>query len=325
MADIKSVNETVGSREATRKWQSGGISTTYTRVYLIVANDTVTNLKDLIDLAGDGTYGDTIPEMGDEFPTDSQATVHDYTVQELDGWLTFLVLVNYRQPDVGGQNSDPTENDWIVSTDFVPYEKIMTTEAIFDNDGKIIGDPILNSAGDPFDPPVSEMYSYVKINATKWFNSWDIETQAVRQGSMNSEELTAFGVVFPAHTLRCVRWTTPGKVEQGSGEYYQLQAEFIFKPVRRVQSDDGNINENGKQFKEVPGWDRPILDQGFNSLQGENNLKLPVVIGGEKERVPVKLDGNGQFNITNIQTVFLVFQTVIEQDMTTWGLPTTMP
>jgi len=322
---IVSVNETVGSREAAKRWDdNSGEKTNYTRAYLVVCDDTLTDMKELLDLAGNGAYGDTIPEMGDGYPTDGTATVHDYDCQELDGYLTFLVLVMYKQPPTGGQNSDPTQNDWVVSTDFVPYQRIIENEMTTDANGDVNGDPITNSAKDPFIDPLMETYSYVKINASKWFSSWDIEEQAQRQGAINDQDVTAFGEVFPTHTLRCVRWTTSGKQELSSGDYYQLQAEFIYRPIRRVQSDDGPIGPvNGKQFKEVPGWDRAVIDQGFNEIRG--GVKRKIATGGQTALTPFKLDGNGLHEASLDTNIFLVFQTCIEQDMTTWGLPTTMP
>ena len=319
--DIASINETVGSRKAVASWEESAERREYTRVFLVVANETVTDMNELIDLAGDNSYGgepyQEIPEMGQEYPSDPNATVHVIEPQEKDeGYLTFHIFVHYRQPDAGGQNPDPTDNDWVISTDFEPFQKIVENETTFDGGGNPNGKPIENSARDPFFDPVTETYYRLVIHASKWFNDWDLAIQAQRQGAMNDANLLFLGQIFPPHTLRCTRWTTSGKQILETGEFYQLNATFVYKPVFSVESKGNQV--------EIAGWDRAVLDLGFNRLNA-NGLKVPIQTRGGTAQVPYKLDGNGRFDPDDVQTVFLEFQTVYEEDMSTWGLPDTMP
>ena len=322
--DIKSVRETVGSRKATLEWQNGGEQTTQDRVFLIVANSVVTDINELIALAGDGAYGDTIPEIGEQYPSDPFSTVHGLQPLEIDGYLTFNMMVRYRIPDAGGQNSDPTENDWIVSTDFQAYQKIVeTTTSVNPANEKPNGVPVQNSAGDPFLDPLQEAYSYTVINASKWFDSWDLAIQAMRQGATNRNVVTAFGEVFPVRTLRCTRWTTSGKQDVNGGEYYQLQAQFIYKPVRQVRSDNGAIEEDGKKYIEVAGWDRAVVDQGFREISDVTRC-VPIQTRGGTTQTPIKLNlAGGRAPCDKI--FMLPFQTTYTQPMEDWDLPDSMP
>jgi len=320
---IKSIRETVGSRKAVLQWQNGAERSSQDRVYLIVTESVVTDINELIGLAGNGSYGDTIPEMGDEYPSDPFSTVHELQPLEIDGYLTYNMMIRYRNPDPGGQNRDPTENDWILSTDFSPYQKIVaTTTSVNPANEKPNGVPIVNSAGDPFLDPLKETYSYTVIRASKWFNSWDLAEQAQRQGATNRNQFTAFGEIFPPRTLRCTRWTTSGKQDVNGGEYYQLQAEFIYKPVRQVRSYDGTIVNDGENFKEVAGWDRAVVDQGFRE-KGDDPLRcVPIMTRGGTAQRPFKLDLQGN-RTTCDKTYYHVFQTTYTQKMEDWGLPDT--
>jgi len=319
---IVSIRETVGSRKAVLEWSQGAERSSQDRVFLIVTESVVTDLNELISLAGNSSYGDTIPEMGEEYPSDPFSTVHGLQPLEIDGYLTYNMMVRYRNPDPGGQNSDPTENDWVLSSDNAPIQKIVETDTSTNDDGDQIGEDVLNSAGDPFLDPLKETYAYTVINASKWFNSWSLDTQSIRQGATNRTTLTAFGKVFPPRTLRCTQWKTTGKQDVNGGEYYQLQAQFVYRPVRRVQSEDGTIVEDGKNYIEVAGWDRAVIDQGFREQGDEPNRCVPIMTRGGTTQTPFKLNGAGGRAPCG-KTWFLVFQTTFDQEMNDWDLPDT--
>lgn len=309
---ILSVNETVGSREANLNSTADGLQSSYVRIFQVVADDVVTDLKEIQDLAGSGSPGpDTIPPMFDPYPSDGTSFVNDIDPVEVDGYLVYLVTVTYENPPAGEDEEDPTSRDWNFNTDVVEFQYIPETD--LENDQNLV-----NSAGDGFDPPILDTDYYDVINLSKVFSSWDLATGFDRKNRINSAAFTMLGFVFPVHSVLAVKWVTSGKQEKNDGDFYQLNTQFIFR-------EDVSIVSGGVQtFR--PGWLRHVVDRGYNELL--NGTRIPILDGGEKKAttVPKLLNGEGgALADNNYLSEYLTFRIKREEDFNLWGLPTTVP
>ena len=306
-----SIDETVGSRRAMLQVSNGAFKTTYTRVFQVITDDTLTDLNDIINsqLGSLGVGPDQLPEIGDPYPSDSSAVVTKIEPQEEDGHLKFLVLVTYTNPDAQGVASDPTTLDWQFSTAVEEYQEIVEVDAID-------GDPVVNSAGDPFNPPIEEVQYRHVIHLKKWFNTWDLADEYARQGKVNNADFTLLGYLFPKRCLRCTQWTTSGKQNVSGGEYYQLNATFVFKPQFDVETIAGATT--------LGGWQRAIIDRGFRELRA--GQRLQILEGNVKITTPRLLNGAGGARPDNTyDPIFLPFNSVDEADFSTFGLPAAIP
>jgi hypothetical protein len=325
---IVSVNESVKARAAAWTFNKG-FKSAYTRSYIVVADETVEDLNDILQLSGAGEPGPAVlPEMGDAYPTDGGCSVSGFNVQpQGDERLVFLVIVEYTNPPPSGHGYKPSELDWEFSTESQQLDRIAEVDYGVDTAGNTGGNDGLgemtNSALEWFDPPVMESETVLVINLSKYFDTWKLQDQIDREGYINDAEVKVLGKKFEKHSLMCTRWTTPGKQVVDGGTYFRLEAQFIYREPRLVLSDN--------ETKEVAGWNRAVLDLGFRHRPGGLDPLSPLVpipdgAGGAPTTVPRKLNGLGQAqpDQTSYPGVYLFFRTKKEADMSAWGLPLTL-
>lgn len=307
MAEIVSVNEVHNGRGASISFHSGqGIKTTYERTFQVITDDTETDLRNLIHL-------DELPNIGDSYPTDEGCAARSITPNTTENEYVYLVTVVYENPTREGFSSDPVENDWLFSTATTPLEQV--AELDYGGHSQSAGQRnITNSAGEPFDPPLTEPIFLRTYTLTKFFSTWDENEAIERIGRLNSEEITLLGVKIPKHCLRCEQWDTTGKQFFDGGEFYKLTAKFITKQPYVVQS-------NGEDL-EVAGFVRAVVDQGFNEKQGTSLIAITGT-SNTLAKEPQLLNGMGaRLQDDSYDPHYRLFRTTLEADMTEWGLPT---
>ena len=116
-----STNETVGSRKAVLANDGSGNKSSYTRVFQVIYDATVTDLRDVRAAPG-------IPSIADPYPTDASTQVAKVDPQEVDGHFVFLVMIEYRIPPIGGFVENPTAQPWKLATD-ASASVILTTRS----------------------------------------------------------------------------------------------------------------------------------------------------------------------------------------------------
>lgn len=283
---------------------------TYTRVFEVWTDDP----NDDVTVAGNATG---IPLLGDSHPSDAAAVVVSVVpTQDSETPYRWDVSIEYdTQPPVrdslqptttspppppppgapGPQTpADRAENP----LDRAPIWKVsfqQTTEVVtrtFAN-----GEDILNSAGLPFDPPITIEVSRPLISVTWNVATLNLDKIDLLQDGVNNAEF--FGRA--ARTLRCVG------IEAGSG--FENGVHFWTVTVTLAYNRDT--------------WDIRVLDAGYavkktedfegNGSTTERWVKVKDPYGNEATE-PVPLDGAGQVLATDEDPVYLTFPVYEERD-----------
>lgn len=148
----------------------------------------------------------------------------------------------------------------------------------------INGNAVLNTAGDPYDPPVAindprRMMTVVRNEAVI-----SLSLHQDYQNAINTDPWAGYQPYF-AHCLSIV----PKNVfHQLVGWYYQTTYEFEFITPRQAQAQAGS----GKGG-ELQGFRKQIVNQGFRAIDQSTNKKYHVVYRGIPVSQPVLLDQNG--------------------------------
>lgn len=216
-------------------------------------------------------------------------------------WIVTAAYSSERERDEDPIN-DPIQIEWRTET----FNKVVWQ----DRDGK----GIVNSAGDPFDPPVevdeSRIVADIRVNllaVPAWILTY--------RDSVNSTPFKIDNVEMPKGVARVARiYVGP----------WQERNEIFFRAVAlALQFRTPLEDDPGKEWHE---W---TLDQGFRKKTGadggepspgETALRTNITNTGDSESptAPVLLDGNGQplVDPTMDNAVFLPFGVYPEKDFT---------
>jgi hypothetical protein len=163
------------------------------------------------------------------------------------------------------------------------------------------GQPILNSAGDPFNPPLT--YERLKYTFTVTRNeaSPDLGTILALSNKVNAADW----LIFAAQTAK----TLP--IEVPAAEF-DNETSTLFYPMKYSWDIDPNT------------WKVKVLNQGFRELKSG---KLVQVMGDDGEPVndPVLLDEDGlklDYPVDDTSIVFKEFQLLETADFTAFDLDT---
>lgn len=136
----------------------------------------------------------------------------------------------------------------------------------------VTGQPLLNAAGDPPDPPLMMEISVPTLTVKKNFGARPLLIEAFRN-TVNNAAITVVGKTYPANTFRLKRHEVGDELLHNLFPYYTLTAEFEVDPA---------------------GFNSVWLNDGLNELVlGNPALKQPICLGGEPVERPVPLYANG--------------------------------
>ena len=201
---------------------------------------------------------------------------------------------------------DPNPVNWpIVYT--VTHEQT-TVPATHDNDG----DPITNSAGDPFNPPVMVEKSMPVLTFTKYYAFVDIDWLESYVDTVNE-------VSWKGRSPRVCRMVALDWASETMNGYAVWKVTFRVK-IKRGTWAGALPNDVGR------GWDLRILDQGFQEyVQPPDPLKRKISpprgdYGGEMPG-PFPLDGAGQAASASATTpAYVTYRYYEEADWSDLGL-----
>lgn len=223
-------------------------------------------------------------QVGSGFPDDPGSWCRDITAEPKAGATAWVVTANYSS--AGSEiSSNPLQDaakiTWTTEQFQIP--------AIIDKDGN----GIINSAGDPFDPPNMRDFSRriaVVVKNLSSPPSWLLSYQ----DAVNSDTFQIDGVSITADKAKCQRVDISDIRERSGIQYREVTTEIHFS---------------------LDGWKLRPLDQGFRTLgdiiSEDIKERLNIVNDGDDERPtqPVLLDGaGGQLNSQRPEdAVFLEF------------------
>ena len=219
----------------------------------------------------------SLPIIGNTHPEDANAFCISLQVENTNPWAGWTVTANYS--DERTIDDTPTDDAASISWGSEQFQK----PAVFDLSGNLI----VNSAGDPFDPPAMMDDSRRVVTVEKNLAvvpTWILDYQ----DAVNSDAFTVDGVSI------------------GIGKA-KMQNVTVSPRQRR----------NGTTFRTVTftihlqrdGWLLDILDAGFREKVSGGRRNIKNNGDGEAPTAPVPLDGNGQpiDDPTPTNCVFLQF------------------
>ena len=204
---------------------------------------------------------------------------------------------------------DPAETEWSTET----YQTIAERD--------IDGDSIVNSAGDPFDPPGekddSRWTSVTRKNITPAVPDWIF----AYQDGVNSDSFTVDDITITAGWAKLSSIHLSTKQQRNGTEYRVITLTINYRTNNEgIGSGSGSY---GSGSDEDEPWQLTLLDAGFRELSGTAGSSgsaggsaggsLLVNIkdsGGDDVTAPVPLDGNGYAldEPTPQNAIFLTFQ-----------------
>lgn len=221
-----------------------------------------------------------IPDIGDSYPNRSFLFCSSVTPIARTEKL-FDIKVDYSTVQLhlkgGGETENPLKVDPEVDWDFV-----VSSEAV---DRDIHDKPIVNSAGEPFDPPpVEDVYDFV-LRVSRNERSFNENHARTFKNTVNS--ISFLG--WPPKTA-CLKVYRGTRVVTGDYEYWRVSYEVHFREdgwEKRI-ADKGRrekigTNEDGTPKTQVIADNRGIKVSGDTLLDGTGHILKATYIGPNNE------------------------------------------
>lgn len=212
----------------------------------------------------------SLPVIGETHPDDAAAWCTTLQVEPTDPWKGWTVTAEYSTERELAE--DPTDDPADITWGSEQFQKPAITN--------YAGEAIVNSAGDPFDPPIMIDDSRPYVTISKNLASVPVWVMTY-QDAVNSASFTVDGVTVAAGLAK-------------------MQNIAVTRPQSR----------NGTSYRTVTftihlqkqGWITKTLDAGFREIAdgsgtGSGNAVLQNIRNpgdGELPAAPVPLDGNGR-------------------------------
>lgn len=236
---------------------------TYTRAWEVVCDDpndgplTATNhadlptLRDFYSLPG-----------GEADPNAYVQNVEANVLHWLGDGVVWGVTAKYGPLDPG-ESAEGVERKIRIRCSFNKFERVIWV----DQDGE----PIRNSAGDPFGDPVviDDSRPLIVVTRNEDVNAFDLTLAGEYQDVVNSATWNG----FPARTVKCTEIQTSEEQKDTTSGLYYYTVTYVFE----IKWDT---------------WNRKILDQGYAYLDGSDRKPF---LDDEKQPIsdPKLLDGSG--------------------------------
>lgn len=230
-----------------------------------------------------------LPRRFDPYPLNGASLANRIRARRSESPLLWSVDVEYETPSAGSQEQDPDPlaRPSEVSMDVAIFQR----PAILDIDGN----PILNSAKDPFADPIAEQDD-VRPTLTITRNEPTLNTARNLQYTNAVNADAFFG--FDPGEVKCMQIRQDRQVEQDQDdpsrqiEFWRTTFEFHMRP-------NTSLRINGV-LTPVKGWDLALVDMGYYELRaglepGDPARRMAIrdAAGGQVSH-PVRLDGNGK-------------------------------
>lgn len=312
---VLSAKEDFQARESGTKLSEKKATTTHKRRW-IVQTTTVTD-SGAIALSAAG-----LPKPYDKHPDDSSCFAIEISAKPRAGHPTVWdVVVTYSsdQPNQDpGKPGDPSKDPTLLPTRYaLSYTTI--TRALDrdyfkeDANGNPIGDPIVNSVGEYFDPPL-ESDQYLPVIIVEKNCDFFASTLSDWSGAINENQLIINGRPFKPYTALCKIRQTP--FFQNNVPYWTTNYEFTINkgtwlrtPIdrgtrKRVPGPNGSLYESGATFVRLAdAFGQPFNTPQFLDGTGKplaTNLP-PVYLDGTHNNPGLKTD-NGPFYMFPVRT-----------------------
>lgn len=266
---IVSVNEITGREGG----EDEEFKQTSTRLYLVLTDSATHTESDILSAAG-------LPVLFDVHPTLTGAMVIDRKARQSTNedepflWTASITYssVSKSKTDPATRSQNPTDRPAVLKISFEQREIGLYVD--------LEGDPIINSAGDPFDPPPTMEETIGIISITRNKASVDFAQYMDFNGATN--EFTFMG--FPPDTLKISL--------EAERTFEQQQYFFIVNATIRVRPFY-DLGVGADFVTTMGGWQLKLLDAGYRYIDAGNNYHNIVDDEGNSLHKPYPLDGAG--------------------------------
>ena len=239
----------------------------------------------LMSAPGDGPIqarrANGIPRVGQPHPNDPFMFVEEVRCEPVgSSRVLFQVDVTYATPRATGSLSANDQSSPLDDPPEIRWGAILTTEAI---DRDLDGKPIVNSADEGFDPPVTTEVSDPVLYITRHQASFDPDTIRIYHNAVNTD--TFYGA-------------QPGRarmIDIRADLIQDHQSSFTYWRVSYVIQFRFDLPEGVEPEK---AWYKRVLDQGFrtkseNTITGYRQYDAILTEAGIPVARPVALNGSG--------------------------------
>lgn len=279
--------------EVNRKWFKDSGRLAGPDVSYRLGYEIITDKPDhtIFDIAFDGR----IPQRGDAFAGDPTALVNSREFsRKKDSRTVWQATIEFKRPDSQQQQQqqqtpNPLDRPVERSTDSTKVRLAVSEDAD--------GTPIVNTAGEAFDPPVEievvhKLFTFVRNEPTfrgDWF---------LYENRVNS---TPFGVIDEEGTVRCNKIAEREMFEEGIA-YVQATYVFEFAPEgwqsRPMQRGFRQLNDAGDLVRILDDKKQPIQKAWPLDADGKALAKADIpdgIIFGKADGTPFKTHAAADF------------------------------
>jgi hypothetical protein len=262
----------------------GRVSRDATVVYEVIFDGPGTTQEAETASAG----ANSIPSLGAQLsgdPTRHVIRVRGNQIDDND--RVFRVSVTYSNRGQAEVSEDPLARPPEVYWDFEESREPMYLDAN--------GDPIENSAGTPYDPPVEGEVSdpvmvYIRNEA-----SFNAPEAIAYKDAVNDDTFTIYGGYSIGPGVAKMRSYTGRKMYENGVTFWQVTRRVAFRPYLDNSTSQIVDNAGNPITGDISGWMTPILDQGL--MRKGTGATLALAIRDDEGRPvtePRKLNGLGQ-------------------------------
>jgi len=261
-----------------------------TKVYTVLTDSAADDVA--VVLAADG-----LPVWNAPWPGDGQFGVRGRVGRRVSTKLWEVTISYVRQTwgGLGSSGGDPAA-DPLDQPPQISWRSNASNEAI---DEDVEGNAIINSAGEPFESPVTEEFHDSVLVIRENIAAYDESVHRLYRGALNANEY---------------RGAPPGVAKIAS-----IQGERVFSGELTYWQRTTEVH-----FRET-GWDHRLLDQGFREDAGTDSDNKPVyrqIVDqkGQPLSSPVLLDGSGNKLAAGADPHWLTFVTKRRRSFSVIGL-----
>lgn len=264
---------------------------TYRRVFRVVTSDPHVGPRKAAEAVG-LQIGDAYRSAdGSEF--DNGSYVQNISVdEEAEDGRSWIITYDYGPYDPTVYPENPLFKGPEVQWGWAPFTRIIDCDCY--------GHVCLNSAGDPFDPPIEADDPHITLTIVRNEPSFSPDRAYTFRNAINADSFLGLRpYVVKVNQISGVRQWDPylAALNQNGGFYWSVTYEFHFNPDT---------------------WINYTVDRGMRKLNPATGKQAPIMEGGAEITSPRNLDGNGQPLPIGSQGVLIEFH--IYPELTFAGL-----
>lgn len=248
-------------------------------------------IDDDVELVVLNTNG--LPEIGDSVSDDFEdvicsslsCTPTDNGNEDGD-FLTWYVDVTYKTPDGDGSQGavNPLNDPTIISFGSTQYEKVVDKSYSDGDKEGIPTNPIENSVGDPYDPPITTTFAnqYVTIqqNLSNFNPDWIVQFE----NTTNSSKMTIVGIDIEPYQARMISIRGNNAIDSNGFGYWVVSYEIeVNKEGFRRRTLNAGLNFIKENVGKIPIRYKDIPTFTGSAEEGEDFVNDPQKLGVDGE------------------------------------------